>query len=618
MDVKEIQETIQKYQEDINSRRQNLEYMKQTADTWGAFKNKAWEKGIMLLTDGLTDGFKEDINKKITKKGLSAETLQAGIQLATLIKPNAMMGEAINKEIKELKDFFRGEREKAIIYKNKLSEIINKLNNEWSELVSYTNSESMQSTIDTKLNDYMNTTIPESGQEIKSIRSSLQTLYSNVNKYQLTKDFTKDDNEINLTKSDLSDIKVRLESVIEKMTPEGSNLDIVTCINEFEKIWKELEERYEDFSQPTSDIYDDLKSKYKIIQSNLKENYEGLAIMLKGIRNIIPLLKEAEQDLIDNWGVTVNHLMTTYEFKQDGTSVDLGITSFESYQNLKQAIENYIATHIPQSFPVISPMICSLITQKSFEQWRRKATPTRNNNILWINTLNEVIKEIDYLLESEVVSLVDYMDSIYSPLFDYVIKAYEITTTPVWQTISVYMAEISYITDKLVKGLAVGKNLSSSLIALNTSFQGVLDALDNIWEYFTNNDPNGLLAGSIGLDNSTNGLFNSFIYCADAIGLDSISDGLVKGDIKKVWSDTSSLLDGYMDAGSRMLKSEMAEKFGTRLTDLYYDMKRHIDEKKRKQLDLKNRSVKMSSAIKKEEARIKEMESMVDEALTLV
>ena len=577
--MQEILNTIRKYQEYTDAAKENLKYLKESQRGINALVERDWSDAMDSAVELLGDQFEDS--------SINIENVRDIVQTASLVTPHLFSGELIKREYEELKNFFRKERDKLLILRESIEELITlDFLDEIDELD--------ESEFEKELNDYMNQTVPESGENIREVASRIDNFIGSM----------REDGEIE--DETLSNIKNDLESIRSNLRV-GSDGSVFEDINNLIELWGEVSDGFEPINAPGSDDYEDLIDGLTEIRDNLLDNYRSLNAAIQTMRNIALELIELEDTMIEDWGYTLDHIIKPYSFTF-GQQEDTTIESFDGYNSIRSGLESRIESGDVQYIQIDNATVKG-INQERFQEWKNKAASIMNNNILWRRSLTDILNNFEDIDVSKIDQAINSTENILSPLREAIIEVYEEITEPFWNEIRTAKHNIDFLMDRIQQGYEISFSLVENVERLYNNVVNVYDNVESLVD-----DIDSFSDGVDALSSPEMGaMFSGLLAACDSLGLSELGDLLEQGDIASLIDEE---VDDLVSDIANITRDELIEELGVELAEIYYMMKEYVMGQERQEEDLDDDGIQ--KAIELKEYEINQREDQTDKARRLI
>ncbi|MFW5895108.1 MAG: hypothetical protein ACOCT9_00035 [archaeon] len=579
-----LEKASEQFQELIENQKTGLEYMQQLNATYNAAQNNMWNKATALITDIVDDALGDTIDD-ILGDDLNFDTLKSAIQMVALTSPEAF-GELLKKEIKKIKEFFENQLDIIKMLIEYVQESIDNFEDEWSTL----DSTDLVETQLLELNKFMNSTLPEAGEKINESKRELMIIETDLYNFNTTQNKTQE-KVLNII-NDLKNTKDILE--------EDSEESIIESLIDLRLKWDDITKNFQNLVNPSSEEFIDLRSMFEEVGENFKNSIENLLAILETIRGALMDLDTLDQNMFDEWSNTINHLIANIDEKED----------YEVAPKIRNAIDEFINSGDPQTIRTNFPLIGTIVTERTFDQWKDKSNIAKLNKTNWINSIEEIISILETIEQKTYDDVLDTYDGEFSPIAAEVINVYKKESREVWGDLIRKVNEINHIIDSISEGVEISKSIKEAFIELDSILNSLETLVTDGINYFDDNSPIDNLVSDMGLTSSTKGVIDGITVMADYLGLDHMSDLIQKGDF-------GSLLDiEQEDADSiqQLLNDLECLKEATDQTkSLGIEIRKFVlNEKERKERLRNNVSKIMEQGVENKEEEIQRLQSLND------
>lgn len=579
-----LKDASKQFQELIENQRENLDYLQELNSTYKAAQQGMWGKAVGLISDMLGDAFGEQIDE-ILGDELSFENLKSAIQMVALVKPEAF-GEALKKEINDIKSFFKDEAMIAEAILNDMNNMIDKLNNEWSSIADSQILKEQQ----LELNELMNHDVPLAGDKLQEAKNELIAIEEEVYNKNTTR---------SLTSNNIQHIIDKLNTAKNHLTKDETT-SVIESLIKFANMWNGIQENIDKLTNPSSEGYNNLEENFKQIGEDLKSSIEDLLATLRIIRNALNDLDTTDEMIYDQWKSTINHLILNIEEIEDYKPAD----------EIKKSLDQFINSDTITTIKVSYPLVGAAVSETSFSSWEDKANLIKLNRSTWISQIDGIITMLENITQSSASDTIDSIDTIYEPISNSVIESYKTLSAPIWAQLIKGFKEVNFIVNGLIEGKEISKGLLESVTEIKNVVSSLYDVLSDKVDYFNNNTPESNLVSQLGLGNTTQGVINGMTVMADYLGLDHMSELINSGNFSKLLdideADANSTQQLLNDLKCLSKASSQTKSIGMEIRKFV------INEKQRKENLRKNAGDLLQEGVKNKKEKIKRLQSMND------
>lgn len=628
---------LEEFKEYYNTYSDNLEYAKEANSFGERLLDQEWGGAVDMLLDNIDSDYIAD---ETDIKELSLDNIQTTIGMANAYCTEMLSGEAFDREVQRLKDFFRNEWDKVeYIYANlkafllpdvelgnieELEDIsvdeddepfvasvigdetrggattihIHK-NGRWNyKFRFFFNIDSIKDDIenanqlDKRLNDYMNNIVPQVGQNLDSIYNDLLSDLNNITP----------EGELSEHIDSLKDYRSQLTQQKNQLDFENNVTSFFKSINILADFYTEIDEH--DFNTPDSPEWEGLSDSFREVGSNVMKTFKAYLFVVDGTEKVLDRLNQAQQRIFKDWKRTLEDVVD--------------VEDFDPAQEIKIALDDVIDELVDEgkinlSYPPYNP---KRITDDLYKIWKRKSNITKNNHIFWINEIDRVINEIDNVTNSDLGEHAKGVGNMFSTITNHVIDLYEELSTPLWEQYEGYTSEFDFYIRRLQSLEEITPELINTFI---DTWRNLVSVLESLWKVFKtigssirNLDPRELL----NLGHQSKAVFSTVISCCDALGFDDVSDLVAKGNSMDVWDidedEVQEGLDHFDDFKEATIMTdeitEDAKREWNKFKETMSRVNKHFIVNETKQEELERRSPEL----KEEEMKLEQAKEDID------
>lgn len=574
----DLNQASEKYQELIETRKEQLDYIQQLTSTYEASQSGTWGKVKNVIINVLMEAGSSEI-EDLLDTDVSFETLKNTISYIALVRPDAF-GTVLAKEIDKLESFFKEEFNTIVILIDYIEEAIWELENNWTNLSS-PNLKSMQQL---ELNELMNSVVPSVGNDLGSVKSVLIRLENDVYNHNTTEAMTS--GTINSLISDLQDAR-------NKLSDDGQD-SVISNIIRLLMLWRKIEVALKSLRSPFSEEFTSIADFFEQVGENFKESINSMMGAMTLIREALSDLNNVDRMMFRDWEISVSSLLKN-------------LNRYQGSDSLKTALDNYINTKINQPINVNYPVISTLVSESTFEKWEANANFAKMNKNTWITMIDKVINKMEQVKEKGQSTLLSY-DDIYEPLTEDVIDAYIDISGPYWDALFRKFNEAYRIIELLTEGGEVTKDLVTVLnefLSAAKTFKNIINTRMNTFE---TEQPKNALVTAMDLTHETTTMFSGVMMMADYLGLDHMSDLMNRADFGSIMNlseeDADTTQQILNDLKCLEEASDITKSMGIEIRSLLVAER---ERKNRLQLDA---TKTLQEGIETEKEEIEEMEEL--------
>lgn len=570
-----------RFQEMIDNKEDNLEYLKQLNETYKLSLEGNWLRVIGLILDMLIPLMGENVENFLGEE-VSFDSLKKAVQVVGLVKPEAF-GVALTNEVEQLEGFFKSELETIDLLGQYIDDIISKLNNEWSNLLQ----EDLQKAQRLELNQLMNEGVPNAGKKINNVKRELMMIESDVYNQNTTEQST--ETSINELINELAAAKVDLN-------PNGGQNSIILNLLKIRDTWEDVTELFDKFKTPSSEEFTSRKDSFEEVGENFKSSIEKMLATLSLIRGSLIDLDNLDNMIEESWNQSVSPIIRNME-------------KYEGAEPLKIALDDFIISETPQNVNVDFPIISTIITSNTFKKWEGEANFQKLNKSTWINMIDDIMGQMDGIVSNGNETITSF-ENIYAPIKIDVIESYIEVSGPKWGELFRKFNESYTIIQKMTQGEEITKDILEGVNELQGVYSSLRNTISETVNYFETEDPKSALTAALDLGINAKNSVSGLILMADYLGLDFMSELLLKGNFGEVLN----LDESHLDTTQQLINDlKCLEEANDVTKSIGLEIRKMITAEQLRKKRLQNDSIQIiEDSIGREEEEIKWMQNLND------